>query len=94
MKTIKQGDLALSLSRRRRARVGPGSRQLDPPAWAFGGTWSRIGPSHHYDRYEWRGYRGYYAPRPYAYYVRRYYDYGYAPGYYVGPGVGFSIGIY
>jgi hypothetical protein len=60
----------------------------------FGGTWSRIGPSHHYDRYEWRGYRGYCAPRPYAYYVRRYYDYGYAPGYYVGPGVGFSIGIY
>ena len=76
----------------------------------FGGTWSRIGPSHAHGRWAYRGYdrgyvsrgyayreypsRGYYGPRPYASYGPSYYDYGYGPGFIGGPGVGFSIGIY
>ena len=45
------------------------------------------GPPRHHDHYAWRGYRGYYGPRPYAY-GPRYYEYGYRPG------AGVSIGIY
>jgi len=105
MKIIKQGALALSLL--------AGAALVSAPALAdsihdrghFGGTWSRIGPSHHHGRYAWRGYdrgyathgyayREYYGPRPYAYYGPTYYDYDYGPGFIGGPGVGFSIGIY
>jgi hypothetical protein len=90
---ITQGALALSLLAG--AALVSGSALADSihRHGHFGGTWARIGPSHHYDRYAWR-YRGYYGPRPYAYYAPRYYGYGYGPGYYRGPGVGFSIGIY
>jgi hypothetical protein len=99
-KIIKQGALALSLL--------AGAALVSAPALAdsihdhgrFGGTWNRIGPSHHHGHYAWRGYdrgyayRGYYGPRPFAYYGPTYYDYGYGPGFVGRPGVGFSIGIY
>jgi hypothetical protein len=94
MKTLKQGALALSLLASAGLVSGPALANSIHKHGHFGGKWSRIGPSHDYDRYAWRGYRGYYAPRPYANYGPRNYDYGYGPGYYVGPGVGFSIGIY
>jgi len=107
-KIIRQGAFALSLL--------AGAALVSAPAFAnsihdngrFGGSWSRIGPSHHHDRYARnfyrnydRGYyRGYYGSGPYASYGPSYYDYGYAPSYYGygpgfigGPGVGFSIGI-
>jgi hypothetical protein len=93
-KIIKQGALALSLLAGAALVSGPALANSIHKHGRFGGTWSRIGPSHHYDRYVWRGYRGYYAPGPYAYYGPRYHGYGYGPGYYYGPGVGFSIGIY
>jgi hypothetical protein len=94
MKTLKQGALALSLLAGAALVSGPALANSIHKHGHFGGKWSRIGPSHDYDRYAWHGYRGYYASRPYANYGPRYYDYGYGPGYYVGPGVGFSIGIY
>ena len=101
MNKVKQGALALSLL--------AGAALVSAPAFAnsihdnghFGGSWSRIGPSHHHDRYShnfYRGYdRGYYrrysGPGPYAAYGPSYYDYGYGPGFIGGPGIGFSIGI-
>jgi hypothetical protein len=98
-KIIKQGALALSLFAGAALVSGPVFADSIHDHGHFGGTWNRIGPSHHY-RQAWRGYdrgyayRGYYGPRPYADYGPRYYDYGYGPGYVGRPGVGFSIGIY
>jgi hypothetical protein len=99
---ITQGALALSLLAGAAFIAAPASANSIHDNGHFGGTWNRIGPSHHNDGYArnfYRGYdrgyyRGYYGPRPYASYGPSYYDYGYGPGFIGGPGVGFSIGIY
>jgi len=99
MKIIKQGALALSLLAGAAVGSAPALADSIHDHGHFGGTWNRIGPSHHHGIYAWRGYdRGYayryFGPRPYAYYGPNYYDYGYSPGFIGGPGIGFSIGIY
>lgn len=91
-KIIKQGALAVALLAGAALVSGQALANSVHEHGHFGGTWNRIGPSHHHGYYAFRGYRGYYGPGPYAYYGPRYYDYGY--GYYGRPGVGFSIGIY
>ncbi len=73
----------------------------------FGGSWNRIGPSHHYrhhysDRYDYGPRFSYYSSPGYSYYTAPSYYYAPAPSYYYapyghgnyGPGAGFSIGIF
>ena len=109
-KIIAHGALAPSLLAAAAFLAAPASAASIHDNGNFGGTWSRIGPSHAHGRWAYRGYdrgyvsrgyayreypsRGYYGPRPYASYGPSYYDYGYGPGFIGGPGVGFSIGIY
>ena len=107
-KIIKQGALALSLLAGAALIAAPASANSIHDNGRFGGTWNRIGPSHHHDRWAYRdynrgyvsrgysrgyAYRGYYGPGPYASYGPSYYDYGYGPGFIGGLGIGFSIGI-
>ena len=74
MNKVKQGALALSLF--------AGAALVSAPAFAnsihdnghFGGSWSRMGPSHHHDRYSRNFYRGYDRG-----YYRRYSDRGPMP---------------
>ena len=90
-KTIKHGAVALSLL--------AGAALMTAPAFAdsihrhghFGGTWNRIGPSHHHDYYARNYYAPRYAYRGYAYNGPRYYSYD-EPYYYdYGPSVSFSV---
>jgi len=102
-KIITQGAFALSLLAGAAFLAAPASAASVHDNGNFGGTWSRIGPSHNNDRYARNVYRGYdrgYVSRGYAYreYPSRGY-YGqrpyasYGPSYYdYGYGPGFIGG--
>ncbi len=100
-KLITQGALALALLAGAALVSAPASANSVHDNGHFGGTWSRIGPSQHYDRHAWRGDASGPMPivditdrAPMPITVRRIMITAMARAIVGGPGVGFSIGVY